>query len=123
MKLERIQLLKYPFLKKNNQSGLLVLLKEKELIPVTFENLDNVIDQQLKPALRPYSELTDDFMELYQLDEETKLQLRTIRDTKQLKNISLKTAQFLLDHFFDVEGLLEKGQAVPLIGDIASSYR
>jgi hypothetical protein len=115
MKLEQIQLLKYPFLqKKNNQNGLKVLSNENEWIPVTLENIDDVIEQQLKPALRPYSELTDDFMELYRLDEKTKSELQIIRDTKQLKNISLKTAQFLLDCFFDVEGLLDKGLAVPL---------
>lgn len=122
MKLERIQLLKYPFLQKNNQNGLKVLSKENEWITVTLENLNDVIEQELKLGLRSYYEITDDFMELYQLDEQTKSELRVIRNTKQLKNISLKTAQFLLDQFFDVEGLLDKGQAVPLIEDEVVSY-
>lgn len=115
MKLEYKHLRKYPFYEDKKTTGLMVLFAKDIFLPVTEGNLDYVIQNQLKPILRPLSDLTEKFIDTMgteKPDRATRAELDYIRTTGDMENTTPKTIHLLEDHLFDIQGLIKKGLAI-----------
>ncbi len=113
MKIENSHLTIYPFYEANKAHGLVVLFDEYVFLPVTDENLEYVLDKQLKPALRPISDLTKNFLENHLEQDELKGELETYAAEEILfEDLTQESRQFLCLNLFDVNHLLEEGLAI-----------
>jgi len=111
MKLKPEHLQKFPFYEDFKVPGLLVQLDEDIIFPVSRSNLSYIIDKQLKPLLRPLSELkkklNDNVPDLVQQE------LAAVFKAKNTGLLQPNTKALLAKHLFDIDGLIEAGLALP----------
>lgn len=112
MKLLPEHLRKFPFYEDSKVPGLLVQFTEDVLFPVTESNLAFVIKKQLKPLLRPLSELKIRKELLEKLPLELKKELESFLKTKDFNNLKPSTKKLLIKNLFDIDGLIEAGLAI-----------
>lgn len=112
MKLKPEHLKKFPFYEDKKAPGLLVQLGEDIVFPVSKHNLTYIIENQLKPLLKPISQLKARV--LYdKIPEYLKKELSEAINSKNLNNLKTTTKQLLVKNLFDVDGLIENGLALP----------
>lgn len=113
MKLKPEHLQHFPFYEDHQSPGLLVQLDDDVLFPVSKSNLDYVIEKQLKPLLRPLSELKHKFMNEAKLPAILQQELAFVLKAKDCSLLQPKTKELLVKNLFDIDGLIEAGLAVP----------
>ncbi|NBL64116.1 hypothetical protein GV828_02755 [Flavobacterium sp. NST-5] len=113
MKIEDSHLTIYPFYEANQSQGLVVLFDEFVFLPVTLENLNYVIENQLKPALRPIGDLTNFFLDHNLEDHNIRAELEAYAALEiSFDSLTVAAKQFLYHNLFDVNNLLEQGLAI-----------
>lgn len=113
MKIELHHLKKFPFYQDTHSYGLVVLFDEFVFLPVSDDNLDYVIERQLKPALRPLSDLSKSFLDGHLQDLELRDELEALMaDEIELHQLSTASTQFMQNNLFDIDGLLDEGLAI-----------
>lgn len=112
MKLKLEHLKKFPFYEDQQVPGLLVQFGEEVLFPASKSNLEFIIEKQLKPLLRPLSELKFKKTSFTNLSATLKQELDYISKTKDCSNLKSSTKKFLIKNLFDIDGLIEAGLAL-----------
>ena len=110
LKLEHLK--KFPFYEDQQVPGLLVQFGEDVLFPASCSNLEFIIEKQLKPLLRPLSELKLKKTSLPNLSSKVKQELEYVSKTKDCSNLKPSTKKFLVKNLFDIDGLIEAGLAL-----------
>lgn len=112
MKLKPEHLLQFPFYEDRKAPGLLVQLSENIVFPASKNNLPYIIENQLKPLLRPLSELKTKFIN-DTIPDYLKSELTELIKSKNLNLAKNTTKQLLAKNLFDVDRLIEAGLALP----------
>lgn len=111
MELKPEHLQKFPFYEDLKAPGLLVQLGENIVFPASRNNLSYIIENQLKPLLRPLSELKK------KLNDKVPVKIQQeLTEVFKAKNTGLlkpATKAMLAKHLFDIDGLIEAGLALP----------
>lgn len=113
MKIEYHHLIKFPFYEGSREKGLMVLFEEYVFLPVTNENINFVVENQMKPALRPLSDLTLRFIANLEIENSLKNELESFRETEvSYADLSQNAKSVLHQNLFDVDGLLAQNLAI-----------
>ncbi len=113
MKIEYHHLRKFPFYEDSREKGLIVLFEEYVFLPVTNENVNFVLESQMKPALRPISDLTPRFISNLEIEQQLKRELESFRENEtSYANLSQNAKLVLHQNLFDVDDLLAQNLAI-----------
>lgn len=113
MKIEHQHLKKFPFFQDTHSNGLVVLFDEYVFLPVSDDNLNYVIDKQLKPALRPMSDLTKGFLDGNLKQNELRAELDAFMANEiDFEELTPDSSEFICSNLFDVDNLLDQGLAI-----------
>lgn len=113
MKIEYHHLRKFPFYEDSREQGLMVLFEEYVFLPVTVENVDFVIESQMKPALHPLSDLSPRFISNLEIERHIKSELESFRENEiSYADLSQNAKSILHQNLFDVDNLLAQNLAI-----------